>query len=121
MLQVTLNNFALPQMVAAWKPGQPHIKVVSLTHERFPTWCGGPCGCSGSKRRGSRKFIRLNNEEGHLLTGRIECPAKITDKWFMYHVPCARSAFEKLSIVDAYQHMSDSLHERKVATSHRRD
>ena len=118
--QVTLNKFMLPKLADAIQGQRSSLRLASLSHNQFPNWCGGPCGCQGGSPRGPSRFIRLNNEFGHLITGRIECPREVVDGWLMYHVPCAGSPLEKLSILDAYQHMSDSLQARPVATSHRR-
>ena len=108
--QVTLNKFALPHLVRE-TPDQPHyLRVEPLGHEHFPNYCGGYCGCEGRGKRGATSFIRFENTKKHLMSGRVDCPAHITGRWFTYHFPCTMSTAEKAALLDCYQHLSDRRH-----------
>lgn len=118
-VQVTLNRFALPHLVGE-DPGQPHyLNIQALDHQHFPNYCGGYCGCEGAGKREAMAFIRFENSRGHLMSGRVDCPAHIMQDWYTYHFPCTMSTAEKAALLDCYQHLADRTHSTGLASPQR--
>ncbi|KAK9813978.1 hypothetical protein WJX73_007658 [Symbiochloris irregularis] len=108
--QVTLNNYALPNLVSD-TPDRPHyLRIQGLSHQHFPNFCGGPCGCQGTQSIKPPQFIRFENQQGHLMSGRLVCPRHTVDDFFTFHFPCTWSTAEKAALLDTYQAMADRMY-----------
>ena len=106
-LQVTLNKYALPHLVRQAPDQTQHMSIVPLSHDHFPNYCGGFCGCEGQQKRGADSFMRFENQRGHLMSGRVQCPIHVVADWYTYHFPCTMSTAEKAALLDCYQHLAD--------------
>ena len=69
-VQVTLTKYALPAALMTSQPGGAYLNATMLSPALFPNHCGGECGCDGAEQRPASRFLRHENQKGHLTTGR---------------------------------------------------
>lgn len=74
------------------QPDMPRSFRVNLTcacsrvrQTRFPSWCAGPCGCTGANKTQPDAWQPETNESGAVTGGALSCPDAAVDEVLHLH------------------------------------
>lgn len=51
-----------------------------MRQTRFPSWCAGPCGCTGANKTQPDAWQTETNESGAVTGGALSCPDAAVDE-----------------------------------------
>ncbi|CAL8465577.1 g5113 [Coccomyxa elongata] len=96
--QVVFNDVLAPHFLR--DGGNAFVRIQSLSQDRFPSWCSGPCGCAGASKVAPVMFKKEEDPSEGVRSGVLECPEPTVTQWFTFHYACTKSGAEKESLMD---------------------